>query len=633
MNKYKAMLSELDCYLFGLGRHYEIYEKLGAHPTKVNGINGVYFSVWAPNAQAVYVIGDFNHWGCDSNPMKLIEGCGIWELFVPEAKIGQMYKFAIYTWDDRILFKSDPYANESEMRPGTASVITKLSFNWTDEKWIKKRIHRADREVPISIYEVHLGSWKRNNSSGEQVFYTYRELADSLSAYVKEMGYTHIELMGIAEYPYDGSWGYQVTGYYAPTARYGTPSDFMYFINKMHMEGIGVILDWVPAHFPKDSHGLFEFDGEPLYEYSDPLKGEHPQWGTKIFDFGRNQVMNFLIADALFWVEKYHLDGLRVDAVASMIYLDYGKSYGQWTPNEVGGHENKEAVELLLHLNSIMTKRNPGVLMIAEESTTWPRVTNRVEDGGLGFTYKWNMGWMHDFIEYLKLDPANRKIHHNKLTFSLTYAFSEKYMLVLSHDEVVHLKGSMLTKLPGSIDDKFKTLKVAYAFMFGHPGKKLIFMGQEFGQWSEWNEDSQLEWKLLELKSHFKLKQYVADLLHIYKKYSAFYELDQNWEGFCWVNCDDKEHSVFTFIRRNKKRKNSLLFICNFSPAEQLNYQVGVPSMGKYELILDSENGLYKKGKERIIVSSVDVSSDNMSYSLSLQLSGYGVQIYKFNES
>lgn len=632
MDKNKVMLSELDCYLFGLGRHYEIYEKFGAHPTKVNGVSGVYFSVWAPNAQAVHVIGDFNNWGSQADPMTLIEDSGIWHIFLPEAQIGQMYKFVITTWDDRILFKADPYANEAELRPGTASVISNLDFKWTDDKWMKKRNNKVVEDMPISVYEVHLGSWKRQNRNGEDTFYSYRELADCLSIYVKEMGYTHIELMGIAEHPFDGSWGYQVTGYYAPTSRYGTPTDFMYFVNKMHKEGIGVILDWVPAHFPKDSHGLIEFDGGPLYEYSDLLKSEHPQWGTKIFDFGRNQVANFLISNALFWVEKYHLDGLRVDAVASMIYLDYGKSYGQWCPNDVGGHENKEAVELLLHLNSIMKKRNPSVLMIAEESTTWPMVTSKTEDGGLGFTFKWNMGWMHDYIDYIKLDPIKRKTHHNKMTFSLTYAFQENYMLVLSHDEVVHLKGSMLSKIPGSIEDKFKTLKVAYTFMFGHPGKKLMFMGQEFGQWAEWNEDCELEWKLLELKSHNELKHYVSDLLHMYKKYASLYELDKSWDGFCWINCDDKKHSVYSFIRRNKKRKSSLLFVCNFSPDEFVNYQLGVPSKGKYQLVLDSENGFYKNPEERDGILSIDEPCDGMNNSIRLQIPGYGALIYKFNE-
>lgn len=630
MARSEKMLSQTDCYLFGLGRHYEIYEKLGAHAMTVDGQDGVYFAVWAPNAKAVNVVGEFNNWEF-SDSLEPVETSGIWDGFIPDAKIGQMYKFAIHTYNGRVLFKADPYANQSEYRPGTASVIADLSYEWSDRSWMSKRKKRDMTKEPMSIYEVHPGSWRKRFDSTHEWFYNYRELADELVDYIKKMGYTHVELMGIAEHPFDGSWGYQVTGYYSPTSRYGSPTDFMYFIDKMHNNGIGVILDWVPAHFPRDAHGLAEFDGTPTYEYADPRKGEHPDWGTKIFDYGRNEVINFLLANALFWIEKFHIDGLRVDAVASMLYLDYGKTPGNWVPNIYGGHENLEAIEFFKHLNSMLMKRNPGVMMIAEESTAWPLVTRPPEDGGLGFTFKWNMGWMHDFLEYMQMDPIYRKYHHNKMTFSMTYAFSENYILVLSHDEVVHLKKSMLSKMPGWDGDKFRQLKTAYTFMMGHPGKKLLFMGQDFGQWAEWNEAKALDWYLLGDERHRNLQAYVSDILKVYKKYSSGFELDQSWEGFQWINADDADNSVFSFIRRNKKRKNSLIYVCSFTPVERKGYRIGVPENRKYQIILDNDHGYYKK-EERTVLKPQKVEFNGMPYSLELDLQGYGACILKFDE-
>ena len=500
-----GFITEVDRYLFNNGRHYEIYDKLGAHPKTFKKKTGMYFAVWAPHASAVSVVGDFNGWNPDENSMAPLGTSGIWELFIPDLSTGELYKYAITTKTGKILFKSDPYAFFAEFRPGTASITADLSgFSWTDDNWMKQRQTSDLLSGPLTIYEVHLGSWKRKNREEKEGFYTYREAAKELADYVKNMGYTHVELMGIAEHPFDGSWGYQVTGYFAPTSRYGTPQDFMYFVNYMHKRGIGVILDWVPAHFPKDAHGLAEFDGEPLYEYADPRKGEHPDWGTKVFDYGKYEVENFLIANALYWTEKYHVDGLRVDAVASMLYLDYGRENGQWVPNQYGGHENLEAIEFFKHLNSIMKERGKGAVLIAEESTAWPKVTAAPKENGLGFTFKWNMGWMHDFLEYMKQDPYFRKYNHHRMTFGLTYFTSEKYILVLSHDEVVHLKCSMINKMPGFQTDKFANLKAGYTFMLGHPGKKLLFMGQDFGQYHEWDEKVALDWYLAE--EPFKLR-------------------------------------------------------------------------------------------------------------------------------
>ncbi|MBQ2089860.1 MAG: 1,4-alpha-glucan branching protein GlgB, partial [Lachnospiraceae bacterium] len=494
--------TDLDMYLLGQATHYDIYKKMGAHVATVNKKKGVYFDVWAPHAAAVAVIGEFNDWDESANMMERLEDSdmGIYETFVPGAKPGQLYKFLIYTPDGRKLYKADPYAAEAELRPGTASRIAKdFKYKWTDEEWMKTRESQENFwEQPMSIYEVHPGSWMRHPGREDDGFYTYRELAKRLASYVTDMGYTHVELMGISEYPYDGSWGYQVTGYYAPTSRYGSPEDFAFLVNYLHKKGIGVILDWVPAHFPKDAHGLADFDGEALYEYADPRMGEHPDWGTKIFNYGKNEVKNFLIGSALMWIEKYHVDGLRVDAVASMLYLNYGKQDGNWIPNKFGGKENLEAVEFFRHLNTLIRGKFKGAIMIAEESTAWPKVTGDVADGGLNFSYKWNMGWMHDFLDYMKLDPYFRKDNHNKMTFAMSYNEAERYILVLSHDEVVHLKCSMLGKMPGLEGDKFKNLKAGYAFMMCHPGKKLLFMGQDFGQGQEWSEKRELDWYLLD---------------------------------------------------------------------------------------------------------------------------------------
>ena len=573
--------SELDMYLFGQATHYDIYKKLGAHPQVRRKKKGVCFAVYAPHARKVFVIGEFNDWNETTHELKRLEPeeAGIFELFVPNLGVGSLYKYLIETPDGRKLYKADPYANSAEMRPGTASRIVDIDkIKWTDDAWMKKRAETGSMdEQPMSIYEVHPGSWMRHPGYQEDTgFYTYREFAKALCAYVKKMGYTHIELMGISEYPFDGSWGYQVTGYYAPTCRYGTPEDFAWMVNYFHRNNIGVLLDWVPAHFPRDAHGLAEFDGQALYEYADPKKGEHPDWGTKIFDYGNNQVKNFLIGSALMWVEHYHIDGLRVDAVASMLYLDYGKQDGQWVANQYGENKNLEAIEFFRHINTLITGRNKGAVMIAEESTAWPMVTGPAQEGGLNFSLKWNMGWMHDFLDYMKLDPYFRKDNHNRMTFAMSYNGSEKYILVLSHDEVVHLKCSMINKMPGLGKEKFLNLMAGYAFMMGHPGKKLLFMGQEFAQLHEWSEKTELEWHLLENPDHKHMQEYVKELLHMYKKYPAMYELDHSWDGFEWVNANDNERSIFSFIRKSRDGKNCLLFVCNFTPVARDDYRVGV---------------------------------------------------------
>ena len=627
-----GFITEVDRYLYGNGTHYEIYEKLGAHPKNYKGKEGMYFAVWAPHAEAVGVVGDFNNWNPEANPMQVLADSGIYEAFVPGIGSGELYKFAITTQTGKILFKADPYAFTAEYRPGTASITTDLSvFSWNDDAWMEKRLEQDPLKAPMSIYEVHLGSWKKKNSEERDGFYTYREAAHELADYVIKMGYTHVELMGIAEHPYDGSWGYQVTGYFAPTSRYGTPEDFMYFVNYLHKKGIGVLLDWVPAHFPKDAHGLADFDGQPLYEYADPRKGEHPDWGTKVFDYGKYEVANFLIANAVFWVEKFHVDGLRVDAVASMLYLDYGRNNGNWIPNIYGGNENLEAIEFFKHLNSVMGERGKGAVVIAEESTTWPKVTKAPEDGGLGFTFKWNMGWMHDFLEYMKLDPYFRKYNHNKMTFGMTYSTSENFILVLSHDEVVHLKCSMLNKMPGSYEDKFANLKAGYTFMFGHPGKKLLFMGQDFGQIHEWDEKVSLDWYLTGEEQHAGLQSYVSDLLHIYQKYPALYTQDYKWDGFQWINANDGDRSIFSFVRYSETGKQNLLFICNFTPVARDDYSVGVPKKGTYTLVLDNQHGMYRRGEKAPSFRAVHKECDGQPYSVSYPLPAYGTAILRFN--
>jgi 1,4-alpha-glucan branching enzyme len=624
-------ITETDRYLFGKGTHYEIYEKLGAHPAVSGKRHGVSFAVWAPHAASVSVIGDFNGWDPNEAPMEPLADSGIWETFVPGAKKGDLYKFYITDETGKGFAKADPYAFYSELRPGTASRIFDLSgFSWQDQEWMTKRPRKKPVTEPYAIYEVHPGSWKKHDGEGDSAFYSYRELAESLSGYVKKMGYTHVELIGIAEYPFDGSWGYQVTGYYAPTSRYGTPSDFMYFVDYLHRQGIGVILDWVPAHFPRDAHGLADFDGQALYEYADPRKGEHPDWGTKIFDYSRTEVSNFLIANALYWLEKFHIDGLRVDAVASMLYLDYGKKEGQWIPNQYGENKNLEAIEFFRHLNSIIKVRVPGAITIAEESTAWPGVTADPSKGGLGFTFKWNMGWMHDFLSYMKEDPLFRKYHHNQMTFGLTYASSENFILVLSHDEVVHLKCSMLEKMPGTGEDKFANLKVGYTFMIGHPGKKLLFMGQEFGQKREWSEERELDWFLLEDPDHKNLQKFFHDLLHLYRTHPALYRKDQDGDGFQWINCDDAERSIFSFARFSPTGKKNLLFLCNFTPVERKDYRAGVPCPGDYTLLLDQSAGLYGRGMKKPVQHAVRSECDGKEFSIAHPLAPYGVAVYEF---
>ena len=636
MAKGKTMrFSEMDRYLFGEGTHYEIYKLMGAHPTTQRGKDGVYFAVWAPHAESVSVVGDFNKWDPDKNVMKCDNDMGIYQLFVPKVREGDLYKFCITTYKGKLLFKADPYANYAEHRPGTASCVYDISrFKWGDSLWMKKRQEFNEKKDAMSIYELHPGSWKKHplKDGDEDGFYNYRELAHSLADYVKEMGYTHVELMGIAEHPFDGSWGYQVTGYYAPTSRYGTPEDFQYFVNYMHKNKIGVILDWVPAHFPKDAHGLADFDGTPTYEYADPRKGEHPDWGTKVFDYGKNEVKNFLIANALFWIQEYHIDGLRVDAVASMLYLDYGREAGQWIPNKYGENKNLEAIEFFKHLNSVVLGKNKGTVMIAEESTAWPMVTGKPEEGGLGFSLKWNMGWMHDFLEYMKLDPYFRKYNHHKMTFSMSYAYSEKYVLVLSHDEVVHLKCSMINKMPGLGQDKFENLKAGYSYMFGHPGKKLLFMGQEFGQFQEWSEARELDWFLLAEPEHEQLQAYVKELLALYKKYPALYANDDNEQGFEWINADDAARSIFSFIRKSPTGRNNLLFVINYTPVAREDYRVGVPKRKQYKLILNSKAPKFGGDTpvEQTVYKAVKKECDGRDYSFAYPLPAYGVAVFLY---
>ena len=631
-----ANFSELDRYLFGQATHYEIYRKLGAHFTDQYGIRGVCFDVWAPNAARIWVIGSFNGWDETADEMTRLEPdtMGIFELFIPGIEEGALYKYLIETKDGKRLYKADPYANYAELRPGTASAVTDIEhFKWTDEKWMEERAKTKDIYAkPMVIYEVHPGSWMRHPGREDDGFYSYRDLVKYLIPYVKEMGYTHIELMGISEYPFDGSWGYQVTGYYAPTSRYGTPEDFAYMVNYLHKNNIGVILDWVPAHFPKDAHGLADFDGTPTFEYPDPRKGEHPDWGTKVFNYEKPEVSNFLLANALFWVEHYHVDGLRVDAVASMLYLDYGKEAGQWTPNQFGGNENLEVVEFFRHINTLIRGRNKGAVMIAEESTAWPKVTGDVEDGGLNFSYKWNMGWMHDFLDYMKLDPYFRKDNHNKMTFAMSYNEYERYILVLSHDEVVHLKCSMLSKMPGLEDDKFKNLKAGYAFMMGHPGKKLLFMGQDFGQVQEWSEERELDWYLLDNPNHRNLLSFVKDLLHLYKKYPAMYEQDVSWAGFEWINANDSYRGIFSFVRKSKSGKNDLLFVCNFTPVAYDEYRVGVLRKQKHKLVLNSEDIKYggTDAKRQVTYTPKEQECDGREYSIAYPLPAYGVAVFVF---
>ena len=593
---FPGMFGELDRYLFSEGNHYKIYEKLGAHPMKRDGVEGVQFAVWAPHACSVSVIGEFNMWDARLHKMIMRGSSGIFELFVPGAWEGAAYKYEITAKSGDKLYKTDPYGNYAELRPGNASRITSLDgYKWQDGSYQKKH-QKKSRDVrdkePMSIYEVHLASWKKRIEDDDNGNFSYRELASMLGDYVVDMGYTHIELMGIAEYPFDGSWGYQVGCYYAPTSRYGEPKDFMYFVDEMHKRGIQVILDWVPAHFPKDEHGLARFDGTCLYEHLDKRQGEHPHWGTLIYNYGRPEVINFLTANALFWLERFHIDGLRMDAVASMLYLDYGKEDGEWVANVYGGNENLEAIAFLQNLNQKIHERKDGSFSIAEESTAWPQVTGPVKEGGLDFDLKWNMGWMNDYLEYIRTDPLFRKGRHGMLTFSMIYQYSEDFMLVLSHDEVVHMKGSMFTKMPGSISDKFATLRLTYGYMAAHPGKKLIFMGQEFGQEREFSEKRELDWNLLdavdgEMSDNERLRQYVSVLNSFYLAHPAMYELDARPAGFEWISTLDADHSVIAFLRKSKDE--TLLVVCNFTPVSYEAFRIGVPFAGKYKEIFNSD--------------------------------------------
>ena len=602
-------LTDYDIHLFSEGNHHRIYEKLGAHPAEIDGVKGVYFAVWAPNARNASVVGDFNYWDGRKHQMRR-RGNGVWELFIPELGVGDHYKYEIKNYDGHIYEKSDPYGFQQEVRPKTASIVAELdTYTWNDSDWMEHRRHTDPLTQPISVYEVHLGSWLHASSTeparspdGEIIppvpvadlkpgarFLTYRELAEQLVPYVKEMGYTHIELLPIAEHPFDGSWGYQVTGYYACTSRYGTPQDFMYFVDRCHQNGIGVLVDWVPGHFPKDGHGLAFFDGTHLYEHADPRKGEHKEWGTLVFNYNRNEVRNFLVANALFWFDKYHIDGIRVDAVASMLYLDYLRKQGEWLPNEYGGREHLEAANFLRQTNHLLFSYFPGVLSIAEESTSWPMVSWPTYVGGLGFNLKWNMGWMHDMLDYFSMDPWFRQFHQNNVTFSIWYHYSENFMLALSHDEVVHGKSPMIGKMPGDEWQKFANLRCLFTYMFAHPGKKTMFMSMEFGQWSEWNVWGDLEWHLLQYAPHQQLRQFFTELNDLYRRESALYTQDFDEAGFEWIDCSDNRHSVVSFIRRDKDTENFVVTVCNFTPQPYSHYRIGVPELGFYSEIFNSD--------------------------------------------
>ncbi|NSW76589.1 MAG: 1,4-alpha-glucan branching protein GlgB [Candidatus Atribacteria bacterium] len=627
---FSPFLTDFDLHLFNEGTHHYAYTKLGAHCITMEGVEGVHFAVWAPNAERVSVVGDFNNWDGRVHGMRPLANSGVWEIFIPGIGENTLYKFEIKTKTGQLLLKSDPYGFFFEMRPKTASIVRKLDgFPWGDDAWMEKRKNTNLLKSPVSIYEVHLGSFRRgiNNS-----FLNYRELAHLLVEYVVEMGYTHIELLPIAEHPFDGSWGYHVTGYFAPTSRFGSPQDFMYFVDHCHRHDIGVILDWVIAHFPKDAHGLGRFDGTGLYEHVDPRKGEHPHWGSYIFNYGRHEVQSFLLSNAFFWLKEYHIDALRVDAVASMLYLDYGRNEGEWIPNIYGGRENLEAVDFLKKLNERLYTSFPGIATIAEESTAWPGVTLPPYLGGLGFLFKWNMGWMNDFLLYMSKDPIYRKYHHNNLTFALMYAFSENFILPLSHDEVVHGKKSMIEKMPGDWWQKFAQLRLAYAVMFGYPGKKLLFMGNDFGQWREWNHDQELDWFLLDYPTHSGLKRFVQDLNHLYRREKPLFECDYSWKGFEWIDCHDAENSTISFLRKAENPDDFLVFVANFTPVVRFNYRLGVPKPGHYREVLNSDAEIY--GGSNVgnwgLVHTQEEPSHGRPYTLSLTLPPLGCLILKW---
>ena len=626
---FEPVIDPIDISLFNEGKHYSIYEKMGAHPMTVDGVEGVLFAVWAPNADRVSVVGNFNNWDGRRHPMRKLDYSGIYELFIPGKLVGEIYKYEIKAKSGQVFMKSDPYAFSSEVRPANASRIVDISYKWKDAAWMEKREDKNTDEQPMAIYEMHLGSWKRPTDGRE--FYNYRDIASLLADYLLMMNYNYVELMPIMEHPYDPSWGYQVTGYYAPTSRYGSPADFMYFVDYLHSKGIGVILDWVPAHFPKDEHGLGRFDGTALYEHEDPKRGEHPHWGTYIYNYGRNEVRNFLVANALYWAEKYHIDGIRIDAVASMLYLDYGRGDGEWLPNIYGGNENLEAIDFIKELNSKMHELHKGVIMIAEESTAWPMMTHPVEAGGLGFDYKWNMGWMNDFLNYMKLDPLYRKYHHNDLTFSMVYAYSEKFILVLSHDEVVHEKGSMIAKMPGGYEDKFSNLRVAYGYMMTHPGKKLLFMGQEIAQFTEFNENAEVDWSLFEFDAHVFMQGYVKELNELYKTEPALYELDSSPEGFTWINCNSANTSLLSYVRKGKKESDTLLIICNFTPMEHKAYKLATPSGGRWQEIFSSDNNRYggEGRNNKTVKQAKKAECDGQEHYISVTVPPLSISVFK----
>jgi len=629
---FPPLLSDFDLHLIGEGTHYLNYEKLGAHVREVAGVRGVHFGVWAPNARRVSVVGDFNRWDGRVHPMRRRGSSGVWELFLPDLEEGLVYKFEIRpNSSDVPLLKADPYSFSAELRPKSGSIVANIDrYTWGDAAWMTARGHRNWLEAPISIYEVHPGSWRRVAEEGNR-WLTYRELADRLVPYVKQMGYTHIELLPVMEHPFDGSWGYQTVGYYAVTSRYGSPTDFMYLVDRCHQEGLGVIFDWTPAHFPRDAHGLEWFDGTHLYEHADPRQGAHPDWGTLVFNYGRNEVQNFLLSNALFWLDKYHLDGLRMDAVASMLYLDYSRKPGEWIPNEYGGRENLAAIAFLKRLNEVIHGRHPGVLTIAEESTAWPAVSRPTYLGGLGFSLKWNMGWMNDTLKYMELDPVFRKYHHNGVTFSMLYAFTENFILPLSHDEVVHEKNSLLHKMPGDMWQQFANLRLLYGYLYGHAGKKLLFMGGEFGQRAEWNYDTSLEWHLLEFESHRGLQRLVADLNRLYTAEPPLHEVDFDWRGFEWLDCNDADSSVLSFVRRAKDAEDFLVVVANFTPVVRENYRVGVPGAGFYREVMNTDAAVYGGSNVGNLggVEAEPVPWLGHSYSLNLRLPPLGALFLK----
>ncbi len=613
------VLSDFDMHLFSEGKHHRIYEKLGAHPMKMKGISGVFFAVWAPNAKRASVVGDFNFWDGRVHSMRNRGTSGLWELFIPDIGIGAVYKFEFKTQNDDIILKSDPYAFYSERRPNTASIVFADKFKWSDKKWLTERDKTGCYEKPMTIYEVHLPSWMRDPKDSSRIL-SFDELSDKLIPYVKDMGYTHIELLPVAEHPLDQSWGYQVTGYFAVTSRHGTPEGFKRFVDKCHKNNIGIIIDWVPGHFPKDAHGLACFDGTHLYEHSDPRIGEHNEWGTLVFNYGRNEIKNFLIANVVYWFDEYHIDGIRVDAVASMLYLDYSREEGEWIPNRYGGRENLEAIDFLKELNEVIFSYFPGAITVAEESTSWPRVSHPTYLGGLGFGYKWNMGWMNDILSYFSKDPIHRKYHHGLLTFAMLYAFHENFVLVLSHDEVVHGKRSLLDKMPGDLWQKFANLRLLFGYMYAQPGKKLLFMGGEFGQWIEWRSSESLDWHLLDYGLHKKMQEYVKTLNHLYTTQPALYETDFDHAGFEWIDFHDTDNCVISFIRYAKDRDDFLVFVFNCTPIPRNGYRLGVPKPGFYHELLNSDADMFGGGN---IGNKGGIKTDELSW----QMKEYSIQI------